>query len=107
MDNKDYIFVKCDGIINRVSYKDISHIIAAKDYCTVCTENRNYHIHFTIKALARVLPKNIFCRCHRSHIVNIDRIDTIKDNVVCIGQSRIIIGKQYKQWLIKRINCIN
>lgn len=107
MNNKNYIFVKHKrGILTKIYYRDIIFINANKDYCRIVTPGKSYLVYFSMNLLARILPADTFCRCHRSFIVNVDRIDEIEGLNIHIDQNRLPIGELYKDDLLKKINFI-
>ena len=107
MSNKDYIFVKVKrGILKRIYHKNISHIKSDGDYVEIYTDEKMYHIHFNLNQLHQHLPQDKFYRCHRSFVVNVDRIDVIEDNCIYIDKHLILIGEQYKAGLLKVINYV-
>jgi hypothetical protein len=107
MSNKDYIFVKVKaGILQKIYHKNISHIKADGDYVRIYTEEKMHYIHFNLNQLHQCLPQDKFCRCHRSFVVNVDRIDVVEDNCIYIDKHLILIGEQFKAGLLKAINYI-
>jgi DNA-binding LytR/AlgR family response regulator len=61
-----------------------------------------------LKNIISKLPDSCFSQIHRSFIINIDAIDSIKvdKNKVCIDGKEIGISKSYKSDLLTRINSI-
>ncbi|GAW91267.1 LytR/AlgR family response regulator transcription factor [Calderihabitans maritimus] len=53
--------------------KDIVFISANNDYCFIKTYNTKYLTRFTLKELEKRLDSNLFFRCHRSYLVNIQK----------------------------------
>lgn len=111
-EKKQYMFIrKQTGLLIKVSYDDVTHIRALGDYCTICTTNEGAHtIHMTLSRLADLLPKTMFVRCHRSYILNVDKIRSIeydrKDGTAYVGNHPLPIGEHYKRVLLESINFI-
>jgi DNA-binding LytR/AlgR family response regulator len=107
MNGKEYMFVKhTEGVITKIYYKDIILVMANKDYCNIITNIRAYTVHFTMNGILKILPSDIFCRCNRSVIVNVDKIDYIEKNIIHIGNSSPDLSAMYKDELLKKINFV-
>ena len=105
------IFIKKGSSLVKLKFKDIIYIEALENYVTLNTKNEKFTIHFTMKALEYQLPSEIFIRVHRSFIVNISLIKTIKDNSLdlIIGNDlrNIPVGNSFRDSLLNRINIIS
>ena len=106
--HKDYIFVKADYRLNKIRLNDIFYIEASKDYVTIYTTDNAYTVHITMKEIEEALPTNNFIRTHRSFIVNIDKIFSIKYPEILIEQKMktIQIGGLYRKRLMQLIDVI-
>jgi DNA-binding LytR/AlgR family response regulator len=102
------IFIKKGSTLVKMKIKDIIYVEALENYVTLNTKNEKFTIHFTMKALEYQLPSDTFIRVHRSFIVNISLIKTIKENSLdlIIGNELrdIPIGQSYRDPLLNRIN---
>ncbi len=104
----DYIFVKADKKLVKISYHDIIYIEGLKDYVIIRQENSRVITLQTMKSLEEKLPKKHFKRIHRSYIVNIERIDAVVGNMVEVvekGKAKHLpIGKNYREELLEIVN---
>ena len=105
---KQYIFVKADYRLNKIRLKDIYYIEASKDYVSIHTTDNSYTVHATMKDLEQALPVNQFVRTHRSFIVNIDKIFSIKYPEILIENKMktIQIGGLYRKKLMQIIDIL-
>jgi DNA-binding LytR/AlgR family response regulator len=105
------IFIKKGSSLVKLKLKDIIYIEALENYVTLNTLNEKFTIHFTMKALESQLPSETFIRVHRSFIVNISLIKTIKDNSLdmIIGNDlrNIPVGNSFRDPLLNRINIMS
>lgn len=60
----------------------------------------------SMSKLEELLPKN-FYRIHRSHIVNINHIDSIEGNMVKLKNHTAIISKNKRDEFLKLIDQLN
>jgi DNA-binding LytR/AlgR family response regulator len=102
------IFIKKGSALVKLKIKDIVYVEALENYVTLNTKNEKFTIHFTMKAIEYQLPSGTFIRVHRSFIVNLSLIKTIKENSLdlIIGNELrdIPIGLSYRDPLLNRIN---
>jgi DNA-binding LytR/AlgR family response regulator len=102
------IFIKKGSTLVKLKIKDIIYVEALENYVILNTKNEKFTIHFTMKAIEYQLPSGTFIRVHRSFIVNISLIKTIKENSLdlIIGNEvrGIPIGQSYRDPLLNRIN---
>ncbi|MDD5570536.1 MAG: response regulator [Bacteroidales bacterium] len=107
-DVKDSIYVRSDYRLNRIKFEDIYYIEALKDYVIINTADNSYTTHTTMKEILSILPPKDFCRVHRSFIVRLDKIFSIKypDLVIEDKKKVLPIGGLYKKELYNRLNFI-
>lgn len=75
MSNKISLW-KNDKIIV-VDINDIYYCLAKERVTLVFTKNEEYSVNLCISEFYEKLPKNIFFKCHRSYIVNLNKIREI------------------------------
>ena len=107
-DVKDSIYVRSDYRLNRIKFEDIYYIEALKDYIIINTADNSYTTHTTMKEIISILPPKDFVRVHRSFIVRLDKIFSIKypDLVVEDKKKVLPIGGLYKKELYNRLNFV-
>lgn len=93
----DYIFVKTEYRIEKVSLNDILYIQGMKDYLKIHTIDKKIMTLQTFKNLMEVLPTIDFQRVHHSYVVAISKIDNIERNRIRIGTDLISISDSYKE----------
>lgn len=105
---KDYLFVRADGALNKVRFDEILWVQALVDYVQFVTSNGKKHtVHSTMKGVESHLSDPRFVRTHRSYIVNVDKIDRIEEgSMIIIGKQIIPMSEQYKTEVNKRLNLL-
>lgn len=98
---EQYFFVKTDGKIYRVVFKDVLYAEASGNYTKIVTSQNMLMPAMTFAALAGLLPANQFIRIHRSFIVNRLAIGHIEGNRVYINNAELPIGSNYKEQFFK------
>ena len=95
--------------MSKVPLKDILWIEVSQDrYCDIVTKSRNYSVRTSISQLESRLDPSIFVRIHRSHIVNIHKIDGVDDfdMVIEVGDKSLPLGGAYKNQLLERFRLL-
>jgi DNA-binding LytR/AlgR family response regulator len=102
----DDIFIKSDGKLIRLNNNDILYIESMGDYVKFVTSDKKYVTHNTIKNLEEKISKQHFMKVHRSYIINVFKIDNIRENDLFISGKEIPISKAHKQEVLNRLNII-
>ncbi len=98
------IYVKSDAKIVKIELADILFIEALSDYVIINTPRKRHIVHSTMKGIERKMPAKSFARVHRSYIVNCDKIDSMEDLHIIIGDKSIPIGASYKGAFLEKLN---
>jgi DNA-binding LytR/AlgR family response regulator len=93
----NFIFIRSGQKSFQVRFDDIDRIQGWGNYVKIFTGTRAFLAPMTMKAVERLLPAERFLRCHKSHIVNRDRIESIGDNRIALAGIKIPVGRAYKQ----------
>ena len=102
----DRIFVRFNSRLKKILLKDILYIEAERNYCNIITEENNYMVVCTLKAIEAKLLTGDFVRVHRSYMVNILKLDAVAEDFVEINKKVIPVSKTYKDTLLSRIQTI-
>ena len=102
----DHIFIKTDGKLIRLNNSDILFIESMGDYVKFVSHDKKYITHNTIKNLEEKVNKQCFLKTHRSYIINVDKIDDIRENLLFIKGNEIPISKAHRSEVLKRLNII-
>lgn len=96
-DMKKFFFIKSNQDLVKVAYDDILYIEGLENYVKINCKDRVIISFSTMKNMEEMLAPHRFLRIHRSYIVNLDKVDTIKNNMFCIKNSELVIGKSYRK----------
>lgn len=102
---QDFVFIKDSGVLKKITIDDILYLEAMGDYVKLHTGQRFHVIHSTLKALEEKLPGK-FMRVHRSYIVALNKIDSIEEGVIYIGDHKIPVAEAYRSLLQKKLNLL-
>lgn len=105
-DSPDYFFVNVEYSIVKIQIKDITHIEGMKDYVKIylSTLKKPVLTKSTLKGIEEKLPQQGFMRVHKSYIVNLNKIESIRRNQIRIGEHEIPVGESNLEELLKALN---
>lgn len=76
------LFIKANNKLNRINYKDILYIESNKDYIKIFTTETSFLTYSRMKAMEEKLPSTLFCRIHKSYLVQISAVKAVMGNTV-------------------------
>jgi len=92
-----YIFVKAKNFsAYKILYDEILFLEAYDSYCFVYTNKDKILVSSTLKELETSIKSPRFIRVHRSFMINLDKVEGVKNLSIIIGKHEIPIGKSYK-----------
>jgi DNA-binding LytR/AlgR family response regulator len=95
---RKYIFLYADYNLIKVNHEDITYIEGLKDYVKIYVANSPKAIisRVTIKSLESQLPADDFFRVHKSYIVNLDHVHSIRKGRIKMADVEIPFSDSYK-----------
>jgi DNA-binding LytR/AlgR family response regulator len=101
---KDHIFIKKNKTLVKIFFREILFIESLKDYVKIHTTGEIHMVKYPISHLEQKLPEEQFIRVHKSFIVSTEKITTISPRSVGVGDEKIPIGRNYKEFVLKKLN---
>ena len=103
---EDAFFVNVEYALVKIQIKDISHVESMKDYVKIflTTAKKPVITKSTLKAIEEKLPPQSFMRVHKSFIVNLDKIESIRSQNIAIGDHNVPISDAQLEPLMRMIN---
>ena len=95
--------VKADRRIYQIAVHDILFIETCGDYVTLFCSGRKLVVHGTLKSWEEKLKGSSFLKVHRTAIINLQKIDHLEGNLICIGEHKLPVSEQYKEQLLERM----
>jgi len=100
------IFVKVDANLVNLKFDDILWMEALGDYVGFHTKEKRYVVKATLSFIDKRIERKNFVRVHRSFMVNTDKIKTIDDSSLIIGDKLIPISRGSRAGLMESINLL-
>lgn len=102
----DCLFVRNNGLLVKVFFKDILYFESDGNYTQVFTQDKKFVIRAILKDLERKLDEKQFARIHKSYLINLTYIEAIDSNEVHISGKRIPLSRNQYSWLINHIKTL-
>ena len=92
-----FLFVRSGGGMIKVTHSDIDYVEGLENYVRIHTRDKSIVCLSTMKSIEDTLPPASFLRIHRSYIINLGRIEQIRNHQVRVGAGSLPIGKSYRK----------
>ena len=90
------IFIKSGSEFHQMFIQNIKYIESDGNYVTFYTDKRPILARYKLYEVLELLPKEYFTRIHRSYIVALKHIETVKKHCVVIDAKEIPISSNYR-----------
>lgn len=104
--NDDNLFIKADYRTVRVSLSQIVYVESMSEYLRLHLDGGEKLVFLmSIKRLSEMLPRNQFMRIHRSHIININKVQEMSRMGIRMSDGTVLsVGDLYKEDVQRYIN---
>lgn len=100
------IFVKSGSEFHQLFIQNIKYIESEGNYVTFYTDKRPVLARYKLSEVLELLPNEFFARIHRSYIVALKHIETVKKHCVVIDDKEIPISSNYREGFLSIIDDI-
>ncbi len=102
---EDFFFVNVEYSLVKISISQVTHIEGLKDYIKIYLEGEKRPIltKMTMKSIEARVVDHLFMRVHKSFIVNLRKIESIKHQRIKIGTFDIPVSDSHAAELLEKI----
>jgi len=100
----DFIFIKTENRLEKITINDILYIEGMRDYVRIHTANKKIMTLQSFNELEQLLPSHLVCRVHKSYMVALNKIESIERSRIKIGDQLIPVSETYKDTFLQLIN---
>lgn len=94
---EQYLFIRADYSLNKILISDILFIEGLDDYLKIHIAGQKTIVaRMTMKSILEKLPASAFIRVHRSFIVQISRIEKVRNKTILIGTEEVPLSAGYE-----------
>ncbi|PTM03311.1 MAG: DNA-binding response regulator [Bacteroidetes bacterium] len=102
----DQLYIKVEGVLTRLHQNEIDYVEAKGDYILIRTKEQNHIVYSSLKKIQEKLNVDSFLLVHRSFIVNLNSIVSIKESTLIINNKEIPISRSHRAELLKKLNTL-
>lgn len=102
-EDEQHIFVKTGSELVKLNFSNIYYIEAFADYVQIHTQDKRYTVLSTMKSIHSKLGEDEFLRVHRSYIVALNKIDSLSESGLKVGDKLVKVSRKYKKELKERL----
>lgn len=100
-----FLFIRADYSLIKINLSDILFIEGLDDYLKFHLANQKPIVaRITMKAILQKLPETEFVRVHRSYIVSLNHIESLRNKIITIAGEEIPVGSSYEESFFKLFN---
>lgn len=105
-EESESFFVNVEYSLVKIIIRDITHIEGMKDYVKIFLTSAKKPVltKATLKSLEEKLNNKGFKRVHKSFIINVQKIESIRNHQITIGEYEIPISDTNLEELLKNLN---
>jgi DNA-binding LytR/AlgR family response regulator len=102
----DFFFINVEYALVRISIPQITHIEGLKDYVKIYLEGEKRPVltKTTMKSMESKVSPHLFMRVHKSYIVNIRKIESVKQQRIKMGLFEIPVSDSHAADLMDKLN---
>ena len=101
----DFFFVNVEYALVKIPVADVTHIEGMKDYVKIYlrTAPKPVLTKSTLKGIEEKLPPGKFLRVHKSFIVSVEKVESIRNHQVTIGSFEIPVNEASAEELLRML----
>jgi|688.fasta_scaffold09291_5 DNA-binding LytR/AlgR family response regulator len=105
INSKTQLLIRADYQLLKIDLDSIQLIESLADYIKIkLAGNKFLTVRMTMKAMLKKLPDREFIRVHRSYIIPIRRIQSIRNKIIYLDDMEIQVGHSYETEVAKRFS---
>ena len=105
INTKDFFFVNVDYSQVKIMFSDIIWVEGVRDYIKIYlrSDNKPLLIRSSLKAIEQELPSSKFLRIHKSYLIAVDSLTSIRKNSVFINDMELPVGETFRETIEKLV----
>jgi DNA-binding LytR/AlgR family response regulator len=102
----DYLFIHTEYQLTKVVIHEIAYIEGLRNYIRIhlTTSTKPLLSKLSLKAIEEKLPPGKYARVHKSFIVLLDKISSIRNDIIRIGNRDIPLSRSCREDFFRKIN---
>ncbi len=100
------IFIRIGSKLVSINHEELCYVQSDDNYCVLHMEDKKYTAHQTLKELHKLVQPFGFQQCHRSYLINFNKITHISEDSAFIDDIQIPIGKTYRKDFFNQLKIV-
>jgi len=101
---RDFIFVKTENRLEKITLSDIVYIEGMRDYRRIHTVDKKIMTLQNFSEFEQIIPSSLVCRVHKSYMVALHKIESIERSRIKIAHQIIPISETYREVFFQMIS---
>ncbi len=99
----DAVFLKDEHYFIKLKFDEILYVQASGNYIEIQEASKKHVVKTTLKKFLNSIPSDRFIQCHRSYVINLEKIDKIGSRSLFIGNTEIPVVKENREEILNRV----
>lgn len=96
--NEKFLYFRVDYGLVKIAASDILFIEGLDNYLKIhLVDQKPVVVRLTMKAMLEKLPEHLFARVHRSYIVSLKKIISLRNRIIRVADEEIPLGTSYEE----------
>ncbi len=100
------LYVRIGKEYTKLLFSDIIYVESVNNYIRIVTSKNKYMIKVAMGKMEKILPRDQFCRIHRSYIVSLHFMTGFNYDNVHIPGKQLPVSEQYRQALLDCVTIV-
>ncbi len=101
------LFVRENGVLRPIKAEEVQFARGESNYTVLyMISDRKITLSHTLRTIEDKLPVSLFCRVHKSYLINLEFIDLIEHSIVVVGGETIPIGKAFRAGFFNKMQIL-
>jgi DNA-binding LytR/AlgR family response regulator len=101
--DKNTLFVKAGGRLERISIDEILFVEGLQNYVIIHRDSGKLIVYMTLAGMMAQLPEDKFMRVHKSYLVALAKVSAIDGHRLRVGQHDVPISRALKDEVVNRV----
>jgi DNA-binding LytR/AlgR family response regulator len=103
--DEQYLFIRADYSLVKISIACIRYIEGYDDYLKIHLQDQQPVItRMTLKGILEKLSPRDFIRVHRSYVVPLAKIESIRNKIISLGEIKLPLGNSYQKEVLNHFS---
>ena len=99
----DAVFLKDEHFFIKLKFDEIQFVQASGNYIEIQETTKKHVVKTTLKKFLNSIPSDLFVQCHRSYVVNLEKVEKIGSRSLFVGSKEIPLVKESREEILNKL----